>query len=68
MGRISKATTASRVELLDTNGTALIRAQSDLTPELLDSFKPETINLDKLLLNYWVTQFAPPPKDFTQIA
>ena len=34
MGRISKATTAARVELIDANGTALIRAQGDLTPEL----------------------------------
>lgn len=46
----------------------IVNQWSDLTQELLDSFKPGTINLDKLLLNYWVAQFAPPPEDFTQIA
>ena len=37
---------------------------SDLTREMLDSFKHEKINYNKLFLKYWVDQFSPPPKDF----
>jgi hypothetical protein len=51
-------------EMFEDLPVLMIDKWSDLTREMLDSFKHEKINYNKFFLKYWVNQFAPPPKDF----